>query len=366
MEPDTGESSMARPHFVVLDGLRGVAALAVACYHVPEVLGGRQWVPHGALAVDFFFMLSGFVIAYSYEERLRSGGLSAGRFIATRSIRLLPMALLGLVLGATALSIGGAVRIDGALAVHALLGVLLLPDPFGNPFSDNILPLNWPSWSLFFELYVGTALAIVAPRLSTRALAMATLVLAFGYAVTAWGWQNANLGWSRWTLGAGFARFGYTFLFGWLLWRLRVHTRSPRVPAAIVAAMLIALFVVPVPMAWTVAFELAAAMLACPVVVALGMACAVGPDGQRWAAWAGRISYPLYMVHAPVLLLIAGFAGGAAAQGLAVPVAIAAAVAALVLYDEPLRRRMTRRMSRCIREAVTDRAWDRSHGSCLN
>jgi peptidoglycan/LPS O-acetylase OafA/YrhL len=80
-----------RHQFVLLDGLRGVAALAVVVTHA---LYFFPPTPMAYLAVDFFFMLSGFVLAHAYGERLRQG-MTAGRFMAIRLIRLYPLYALG-------------------------------------------------------------------------------------------------------------------------------------------------------------------------------------------------------------------------------------------------------------------------------
>ena len=65
------------PHFVILDGLRGAAALMVVWYHVFEGFAFAEGSSittfnHGYLGVDFFFMLSGFVIAYAYNNRWKA------------------------------------------------------------------------------------------------------------------------------------------------------------------------------------------------------------------------------------------------------------------------------------------------------
>lgn len=60
--------SDSKPHYEILDGLRGVAALLVIFYHVFECFDWSP-APHGYLAVDFFFVLSGFVIGYAYDDR---------------------------------------------------------------------------------------------------------------------------------------------------------------------------------------------------------------------------------------------------------------------------------------------------------
>lgn len=97
----------SKPHYAILDGLRGVAALTVIWYHVFE---GFETSPldqkfnHGYLAVDFFFILSGFVVGYAYDDRWAGrragGGMRMRDFLKRRIVRLHPMVVLGSVLGA--------------------------------------------------------------------------------------------------------------------------------------------------------------------------------------------------------------------------------------------------------------------------
>ncbi len=92
-----------KPHFVVLDGLRGVAALCVVIFHFSEMViwnYSKLWIGHGFLAVDFFFCLSGFVLGYAYDDRVATMGL--GHFFRMRLIRLQPMVVFGAVLGVIA------------------------------------------------------------------------------------------------------------------------------------------------------------------------------------------------------------------------------------------------------------------------
>lgn len=98
----------SKPHYALLDGLRGVAALLVLWYHVHEGFAFASGAPiigsinYGYLAVDFFFMLSGFVIGYAYAARLHRS-MSLGNFARRRLIRLHPMVVFGALLGVVAL-----------------------------------------------------------------------------------------------------------------------------------------------------------------------------------------------------------------------------------------------------------------------
>ena len=158
----------AKERFVVLDGMRGVAALAVIIDHVASPLM-QTLIPGRYLAVDFFFVLSGFVLAHVYLTRLAEGRMSPGAFLRVRAIRFAPLYLAAFALGA-ALALLYALRgwhehTLPHVATSALFGVFMLPTP--PPLSiwpDAPFPLNGPTWSLFFELAVNAVFALVALR----------------------------------------------------------------------------------------------------------------------------------------------------------------------------------------------------------
>ena len=217
-----------KPRYELLDGLRGVAAVLVIWYHFFEGFATSptdQMLNHGYLAVDFFFVLSGFVIGYAYDDRWR-GGLTAGRFMLRRVIRLHPMVVLAIVLGTVAYIIQGSVKWDGTpvplsmLLLSVLLGLLLIPvlpgagaDVRGN---GEMFPLNGPGWSLFFE-YIGSILyAIILHRLSTRWLAAVVVASGVGLAACAFGDMSGayhlGVGWSMadWGWMGGFLRLSFS------------------------------------------------------------------------------------------------------------------------------------------------------------
>lgn len=175
----------SKPHYELLDGLRGVAALLVVIYHVFEGYAFSSGAPliegmnHGYLAVDFFFMLSGFVIAYAYDSRWQST-LTLKNFALRRLVRLHPMVLMGAVLGVITFVLQGSQQWDGThMALSAVMWALLMamfmiPALPGCGYevrgNGEMFPLNGPTWSLFFE-YIGNVLyALVLRRFSTRVL----------------------------------------------------------------------------------------------------------------------------------------------------------------------------------------------------
>lgn len=205
----------SKPHYAVLDGLRGVAALIVVCYHVFEGFATSpvtQTVNHGYLAVDFFFILSGFVIGYAYDDRW--GKMNMRGFFRRRLIRLHPMVVMGAAIGAATFLLGGGVNwshekiATSTVMLLMLMTMLMIPTVPGASTDvrgyGEMFPLNGPAWSLFFE-YIGNILyAVAIHRLSKRALRI--LVGLLGVGLVVYSLQNYSgayyLG-VGWTLGDG-------------------------------------------------------------------------------------------------------------------------------------------------------------------
>ncbi|WP_288238556.1 acyltransferase, partial [uncultured Alistipes sp.] len=167
-----------KPHYNILDGLRGIAALTVVCFHLFEAFATShldQRINHGYLAVDFFFILSGFVVGYAYDDRWKK--MTVAEFLKRRFIRLHPMVVMGAVIGAVMFYFQGCSVWDvstvsmSMLLVATLLNALLIPAAPGSEIRGlgEMYPLNGPSWSLFFE-YIGNILyAFFIRKLPTRA-----------------------------------------------------------------------------------------------------------------------------------------------------------------------------------------------------
>ena len=186
-----------KPHYELLDGLRGVAALLVVFYHIFEGLsfaaGGTliTTINHGYLAVDFFFILSGFVIGYAYDDRWKRN-MTLGNFFTRRLIRLHPMIIMGTIIGAITFCIQGSVQWDGSHVATSAVMLALLAAMFFIPAypgagydvrgNGEMFSLNGPSWSLFFE-YIGNILyALFIHRLSNRGLAILVALSGIGLA----------------------------------------------------------------------------------------------------------------------------------------------------------------------------------------
>lgn len=372
-EPRTERPAAAfadtKPHYAILDGLRGVAALAVVCFHLFEAFATShldQRINHGYLAVDFFFILSGFVVGYAYDDRWKS--MSVREFLKRRIIRLHPMVVLGALIGAAVFYTQGCPVWDvaqvsfGALLAATLLNALLIPATPGAEIRGvgEMYPLNGPSWSLLFE-YVGNILyALVIRRLRTKALTALVAASGCGLALFALFGPLGDIcvGFSMTgeNLTGGFLRLLFAFPAGLLLARI---FRPVKVRGAfwIGTAALVAVAAVPriggSEHLWMNGlYDTLCAVVIFPLVVWLG---ASGKTTDRVTTricrFLGDISYPLYMVHYPfIYLYYAWVKNGNLTFSESLPGAAALIAGSVVLawlslkyYDEPVRRWLTRR-----------------------
>lgn len=366
---------ISKPHYGILDGLRGVAALMVIWYHIFEGFATSpidQKFNHGYLAVDFFFILSGFVIGYAYDDRWES--MKIKDFFKRRLIRLHPMVVLGAVAGAAAFLIQGSVQWNGThvpfgnVLISLLLGMLLIPcfpggagEVRGN---GEMFPLNGPSWSLFFEYLGNIMYALVLRRLSTKWLKIFVAASGLGYAAFAIlngsGTYSMGVGWTMagHNFIGGFLRVTFAFSAGLLLSR---DFKPVKIKGAfwICSAMIIALLSVPYlgseanPMNGI--YDAICTILIFPAIVYLGASGSdAGSDkgaSYKISKFLGDISYPMYIIHYPIMYLFYAWLwknGLTFSQTWPVAVLIfigapLLAYACLKLYDEPVRRWLSRK-----------------------
>lgn len=368
----TDAVSPGKSHFVVLDGLRGVAAVMVVVFHLFEAHAGgdpqRQIVNHGYLAVDFFFLLSGYVVAYAYDDRW--GRMSLRGFALRRLIRLQPMVVLGSLIGALlfafqdfAIFPKAASASAGHVVLVMLLGFVMVPLPkFADLRGwDEIYPLNGPAWSLFYEYVANALYALGVRRLSDRWLGVLVAIAAGALLHLAVGGPRGDLigGWALDPAGIriGLTRVTYPFFAGVLLMRLGGRVRTPR-SFALSAALLVVALALPrfggTDRLWLNGlYEALCVILLFPLIVAIG----AGDKTERGpsialARFFGNLSFPLYITHYPLIYIYSGWVADrqpgpalGATVGLAVfAAAIAIAYASLTLYDEPVRRRLAARL----------------------
>lgn len=335
--------------FVLLDGLRGVAAFAVILDHVPGgVLG--DLLPGRYLAVDFFFVLSGFVLAHAYGRRLEQGW-SPLSFMTARVIRLYPMYLLGLMIG-IALSVLGLLRgwmgpTWSDVLTTAMLGLLFLPAPPMAAFGGGSLyPFNGPAWSLFFELIANLIYALIARFLSWRVLG-AILILGAAAVIYTLN-RHAGTGGPGWLwehVDAGFARVMFDFFAGVAIHRVRTLKQIPALPwwGALIGFLVV--IAMPAPGEWRVVYDSAAALVLMPLLVALSAGSQVTGVVARICSTIGLLSYGVYVIHVPMFATLGVMAAAVHLQldegpWLAVLVAVLAAAVAAIAYvgfDRPWR-----------------------------
>ncbi|MEO6359891.1 MAG: acyltransferase [Sphingomicrobium sp.] len=307
-----------RERYIGLDGLRGVAALIVLLHHVGQNFGFPRVLPSGYLAVDFFFLLSGFVVSAAYEHRFADGPLP---FFKKRLVRLVPTMWIGVLLG-WSYFVWREGELFGGPLVAALLFMPLALDRF------TIFMLNPVQWSLFFEMFANATHALCLWVLRTRALVILSLISFALLAVSAWYFGSVCAGDRGSTFLAGFPRVFTTYIAGMVIFRM-LH-RLPRfsIPSPFLilpAAIILAGAIEP---KWLIELSTIALW---PVLVIAGIQKPV--MFPRLASWAGAISYPLYAVHVPALFLVETVLGpgiGPAIVATVTAVTLAAIVSILI------------------------------------
>lgn len=337
-----GGAAQDPARFLALDGMRGIAAIAVVLVHIGYFSGLRWLAPFGFLSVDLFFMISGFVIGYAFEPRLLAG-MSWLRFMGFRVARIYPTLLLGLLVGCLAYLI--APPAGYTIGWRSLAHLLLIPDLFG----PGIFPLNGVFWTLFFELAVNAVHGLAVRRLTTPRLAAVVLLSAVAWALAALSLGDWGAGWNGSTFFVGgIPRICFGYGAGLLLYRLfgsgawRIPETSYLLPLG-AAALLLALpdFGPPLPRI------LVSLFLLLPLIVLVSVFARVPPAARTFIQWLAVVSYPLYAIHLPFLVTVRDLAGaglapaGWAAAGLA---CLAVATVLGYFYDIPVRNWLRHRL----------------------
>lgn len=300
-----------KQHFIVLDGLRGVAAVTVVIFHFMEWAYTdftKNFIAHGFLAVDFFFCLSGFVIAYAYDKRI--GKMGVAEFFKSRAIRLHPLIIAGSVLGLLAFlfdPFGGdpSVYSAGKIALLFLFSLLLMPFPAMEDRGFNLFGLNAPSWSLFWEYVANIAYALILNRLKRGWLVFLALISAVTLCWVANKSGNLLGGWSGETFWDGGARISYSFLAGMLIYRYNLIIKN-KLGFIGLGILLTLAFVMPFS-EWNWITEPVVVLFYFPLLIALGAGAILKPGIRKIAEFSGKISYPLYMTHYAFLWMFGNY-----------------------------------------------------------
>lgn len=342
--------------YVLLDGLRGVAAIAVAIRHMPRVFDGFT-APNSHLAVDFFLQLSGFIVAYAYAPKIL-GGLSLRDFAWRRVNRLYPAYLVGFGLG-VAVALVSALAGNGTLSDQWTSGALActwLPNavmlPAACDASGYLFPLNLPMWSVFYELLInfGFFFAVVLVLRWWRSALVAAVSVILLVVLTFPGSVDVGTGWD--TFAAALFRMVFSFAVGVGIYALRLR---PRGRSSLVAFGLFAILaVVLLNPLHSYLYEVVAVTVVFPAIVFAGSL--YNPSG-RTATWAfaqlGALSYVLYVVHRPLYELghaaLTKIAPGLVprlglAAGILIVLGITVVAWLLARYYEPPARRLMNRM----------------------
>lgn len=361
----------SKKHFKILDALRGVAAIVVVLFHVLEVYSGgnhmEQLINHGYLAVDFFFMLSGYVMAHAYDDRW--GKMTLKDFFKRRVIRLHPMIILGMTIGALCFYFGESPyfpKIEDTsvwtLILITLIGYTLIPVP---PSMDirgwnEMHPLNGPAWSLFLEYIANILHALILRKLSKVILSILVFIAAAALIHLAVTSPMGDLigGWSvePEQLRIGFTRLLFPYMAGMLLRRV---VKIIKVNNSFLICSILLVLVLSLPrigghnLLWINGlYDSLTVILVFPIIIYLGASGDVKTKiGDKLCTFLGDISYPIYIIHFPFVYIFYAWVTDnniPITQGILVGIAILAftlvlSYLSLKYYDEPVRKWLAKR-----------------------
>jgi peptidoglycan/LPS O-acetylase OafA/YrhL len=336
---------LERRQFEALDGMRGLAALLVLNLHIE---GGAfdKLIPHAYLAVDFFFALSGFVLAHAYEARLREG-MGLAEFMARRYIRLWPLFAISMAIG-LAVKLAETPPSRGALAVHVGLGLLFLPQALFQvlPFASKgpVWPvINAPAWSLTLELFANLIYGLIARFLNKWVLGA---ILGASAAAMVAIWLKFHTLDLDATYGVGeyppaIARVMWSFFAGVAVYRFWRFRPAIQLPVALAGLALCLMLFFPPELAWV--------LLGFPVLIYF--AASAEPRGAMGGLCRqlGAASYAVYVLHWPIIAGLQHFMPILPIDSPWTTVVIYSLVVPLALlldrvYDRPARRWLEKRL----------------------
>ena len=356
-------TSSGKQHFEVLDGLRGSAAFLIVIFHVFNYSFGFRGpfalVHHAYLAVDFFFALSGFVVAYAYDDRWTR--MSVLQFFRIRLIRLHPLVLIGATLGLLGYLFDPFSKArnhtDAAMLLLAYVtSLLLLPSPPVGGRHNESQALNGPAWSLMQEYLGNIAYALILRRV--RAL---TLAIIFGLSGLLLIWTanakgSLDGGWDYPKIWMAPLRLTVSFVMGLWLYRVHDRIRTPKIGLLLLSIVLAVCFQMPVfprvdEYSLNGLYDAACVLFLFPLIILCGAHSDAGTGMIRLCKFSGHLSYPLYITHIPFVYVLTGYSWTRHPSlnvkltliFLLIPFVIFVAWLVLKYYDEPVRSWLSRR-----------------------
>lgn len=349
------------PRLLWLDGARGIAAIAVMCYHYNDLLRLTPLLSCAYLAVDLFFMMSGFVLSHSYESALRSGRLTPGSYLLRRLIRLYPTYLVAIGVGLAYYLSKIVLRTADAPDPFDLLyilgnNVVFVPVMTMKLVPQGMFPLAPSSWSLATEVIASVLYGLVLARASTKVLMVMIGVLGGAFFGCVAAYHAFDLGWGIANFAPGIVRTLFEFTIGMALFRCSNYaTRKQMLNPAILLAAVTA----------TLVFVTGSSTLFLTLcILLLFPAFILSAEGRPVHGWChdlfhqlGRLSYPVYLLHTPVFLWICGLSKmltkhdplAAHNRGLGwamVAITLASSYVVARWIDEPVRAWLNARMRR--------------------
>jgi len=355
-----------KPHFPILDGLRGITALLVVAFHLFEPHADNNHlefiINHGYLAVDFFFLLSGFVIGYAYDDRW--GKMSVVDFFKIRLVRLQPMVIVGMLFGAACFYFQDSMAFPGIhnvpvwqVILTMLIGFTLLPIPPSMEIRGwwEMHPLNGPGWSLFYEYVANIFYALIVRKFSKTALSI--LVLLGAAALVHLGLTNPTGdvvgGWALepTQIWIGLTRVTYPFFAGLLMFRV---AKLPNLNNGFLWSSVLLIVILAMPRIggadglWMNGlYEAFSIIILFPLVVWIGAGGVLkGRFATRLCQFLGDISYPIYITHFPIIYIYTAWVSNhkpTVSQGLPYIIicflsAVTFAWVSMKWYDVPVRK----------------------------
>lgn len=364
--------SDSKNHYEILDGLRGVAAVMVVLFHLFEAfsLGDhhKQIINHGYLAVDFFFVLSGFVIGYAYDDRW--GIMTLGGFFKRRLIRLHPMIIMGMVIGAIGFYFSASPAVFPRISdvpvwkmlLVTFIGCTLIPVPRSLDIRGwgEMHPVDGPAWSLFFEYVANIMYGLFVRKFSNTLLAIFVFLAGSALIHLAVTSPNGDVigGWSLepTQFRIGLTRLLYPFFAGLLLSRI---CKPGKIANAFLWTSIMVIIILALPRigsreaVWMNGlYDSLTIIFLFPLIVYMGASGTVhGKFAGKLCKFFGDISYPIYIVHYPLIYIYTGWVAdnnlsmqNAWPMALVVLLAsVAIAYCSLKLYDIPVRKWLVKR-----------------------